>query len=123
MNFKVCVVFFKLDPSQNIRLTFGVRDIEEKISIPSVKLKDTLPSEAAKAICNLFMDVDCDWLEKIEASFFENEKDTILVYKVNVPYNVKLTGGLRWCGYEEVINNRNSFSEDDIKALTVCTGI
>mgnify|MGYP003657399465 CR=1 FL=1 len=123
MNFNVCVVFFKLHPSENIKLTFGVRDRGEQISLPSVKLRDTLPSEAVDAICDTFIDADYEWLNKTEASFFENERETFLVYRVNVPHNIKLVSGLRWCGYDEVINSRDKFSEDDIKSLTVCTGI
>ena len=123
MNFNVCVVFFKLHPSENIKLTFGVRDRGEQTSLPSVKLRDTLPSEAVAAICDMFIDADYEWLNKTEASFFENEGETFLVYRVNVPYNVNLSGGLRWVGYEEVISNREKFSESDIKSITVCTGI
>tara|TARA_A100001201_G_scaffold143229_1_gene143990 strand:- start:545 stop:913 length:369 start_codon:yes stop_codon:yes gene_type:complete len=118
----VCGVFFKIHPSKNINMTFGVLDKNQPKCLPTVELSGGLEN-SIDSLCDKFVDVEPSWLEKTQASFFEENETVYLVYRINVPFNVNLKSGLEWVTYEELIKTRDRFSEEEIKSLSVCTGI
>lgn len=122
MKVVVCGVFFKIHPSKNINMTFGLLDQSQSKSLPTVELSGSLDN-SIDSLCNKFVDVEPSWLEKTEASFFEENETVYLVYRINVPFNVNLKSGLEWATYEELIKTRDRFSQEEIKSLSVCTGI
>ena len=122
MKVVVCGVFFKIHPSKNINMTFGLLDQGQSKSLPTVELSGSLDN-SIDSLCNKFVDVEPSWLEKTEASFFEENETVYLVYRINVPFNVNLKSGLEWATYEELIKTRDRFSQEEIKSLSVCTGI
>ena len=122
MKVVVCGVFFKIHPSKNINMTFGLLDQSQSKSLPTVELSGSLDN-SIDSLCNKFVDVEPSWLEKKEASFFEENETVYLVYRINVPFNVNLKSGLEWATYEELIKTRDRFSQEEIKSLSVCTGI
>jgi hypothetical protein len=122
MKVVVCGVFFKIHPSKNINMTFGLLDQSQSKSLPTVELSGSLEN-SIDSLCNKFVDVEPSWLEKTEASFFEENETVYLVYRINVPFNVNLKSGLEWATYEELIKTRDRFSQEEIKSLSVCTGI
>ena len=122
MKVVVCGVFFKIHPSKNINMTFGLLDQSQSKSLPTVELSGSLDN-SIDSLCNKFVDVAPSWLEKTAASFFEENETVYLVYRINVPFNVNLKSGLEWATYEELIKTRDRFSQEEIKSLSVCTGI
>ena len=122
MKVVVCGVFFKIHPSKNINMTFGLLDQSQSKSLPTVELSGSLDN-SIDSLCNKFVDVEPSWLEKTEASFFEENETVYLLYIINVPINVNLKSGLEWATYEELIKTRDRFSQEEIKSLSVCTGI
>ncbi len=126
MEIRVIVSFFRLNPSQNINLTFGVFKKQDKFIIPNQVVGDGGSiSEVALKLCEQYIDADPEWLECRPITFIEpeNETDLYLVYTVGVPSNVSAKGGLEWVSYADVIKNRDAFSEIHLKSLSYCTGV
>ena len=126
METRVLISFFRLHPSRNINLTFGVVKNKNKFIVPNeVVTDDSFVSDVASNICNQFIDADTEWLECRPITFIESEDESVLylVYTVGVPYNVAAKGGLEWITYADIMENREDFSDIHLKSLSYCTGV
>ena len=124
METRVLVSFFRLHPSRNINLTFGVVKNKSGLVVPNeIVSGDDSVSDIATRICNQFIDAEPEWLECRPITFIEDESVLYLVYTVGVPYNVSAKGGLEWITYAEIMENRDDFLDVHLKSLSYCTGV